>query len=133
MWTSWGHSIRTPKPQSLWNPRLGEAGVRGFGDDLLIGGDGRDLLIGGIGADRIAGNADEDILIAGYTAYDADDHALTALMRAWSSTAGYASRTANISAGAGLTDGFRLFGDDGANQKSGGPSVEASHTARGVQ
>jgi GH35 family endo-1,4-beta-xylanase len=55
----------------------------GAGDDLLTGGQGRDLLIGGTGADRIIGSADDDILIAGVTAYDADRGALAALLRGW--------------------------------------------------
>jgi len=88
----------------------------GCGDDLIIGGDGRDLLIGGYGADRIVGNADEDVLIAGYTAYDANDTALFSLMNEWTSAGSYSSRVANITAGTGLANGYRLFGDDGACQ-----------------
>jgi ELWxxDGT repeat protein len=53
------------------------------GDDLLVGGGGRDLLIGGTGADRIVGNADDDILIAGRTLFDADPAALAAVMAEW--------------------------------------------------
>lgn len=90
--------------------------VGGDGDDLLIGGQGRDLLIGGIGADRIVGNADEDILIAGTTAYDAWEDALCCLMAEWTSARSYSQRTANIMAGTSLTNGFRLNGDDGPLQ-----------------
>jgi uncharacterized delta-60 repeat protein len=68
----------------------------GEGNDLLIGGNGRDLLIGGNGADRIVGNADDDILIAGYTLFDSDQTALSAIMAEWTSTRDYAARTANI-------------------------------------
>jgi Ca2+-binding RTX toxin-like protein len=62
----------------------------------LVGGGGRDLLIGGLGADRIVGNADDDILIAGTTAFDLDHTALCAIMAEWTSTRSYAVRTANI-------------------------------------
>ena len=49
----------------------------------MVGGSGRDLLIGGLNADRIVGNPDDDILIAGYTAYDANDEALCKIMKEW--------------------------------------------------
>src|SRR5207237_94104 len=88
----------------------------GAGDDLLVGGDGRDLLIGGIGADRLLGNAGDDVLIAGYTAHDANDVALSAIMQEWTSGHGYSARVANLQAGTGLTGGFRLNGNDGALQ-----------------
>ncbi len=68
----------------------------GDGDDLLIGDQGRDLLIGGNGADRIIGNADDDILIAGTTSYDATDVALEAITSEWGSTRSYAERIANL-------------------------------------
>ena len=55
----------------------------GTGDDLLVGGQGRDLLFGGRGADRLVGNADDDILIAGITAYDDDRAALAVLLGVW--------------------------------------------------
>lgn len=57
----------------------------GAGDDLLVGGSGRDLLIGGLNADRIVGNPDDDILIAGSTAYDANDEAICKIMAEWTS------------------------------------------------
>ena len=57
--------------------------IGGNGDDLLVGGNGRDLMIGGFGADRLVGNADDDILIAGVTAYDGDSHALCAIVDDW--------------------------------------------------
>lgn len=90
--------------------------IGGQGDDLIIGGDGRDFLIGGSGADRIVGNQDEDILVAGYTSYDADDVALGLLMAEWTGAGSNASRTGNILNGAGLTTGYRLDGNDGAGQ-----------------
>ncbi len=88
----------------------------GDGNDDLIGGKGRDLIIGGRGADRIVGNNDDDILVAGFTAYDDDSHALAHILKEWTSGATYASRVANIKNGGGLTEGFRFNGDDGASQ-----------------
>src|SRR5262249_23148269 len=61
-------------------------------------------------------NADEDILVAGWTAYDGDVAALTALMSEWTRSASYASRTANIVAGTGATSGYHLTGDAGVGQ-----------------
>ncbi|MEX2173577.1 MAG: SBBP repeat-containing protein [Pirellulaceae bacterium] len=75
----------------------------GEGDDLLVGGSGRDLLIGGGGADRVVGNADDDILIAGATAYDAHQHALCAIMAEWTSARDYETRVSNVS-GTGTGD-----------------------------
>jgi Ca2+-binding RTX toxin-like protein len=60
--------------------------IGGDGDDLIVGGDGRDFLIGGIGADRLVGNAEDDILIAGVMAYDANSDALCAIMQDWART-----------------------------------------------
>jgi len=88
----------------------------GTGNDLILGGNGRDLMIGGTGADRIEGHADEDILIAGTTAYDANPTALNAILNEWASSGSNASRMLHIQTGTGLTLGFRLVGDDGANQ-----------------
>jgi len=66
------------------------------GDDLLVGGQGRDLLIGGTGADRIVGNADDDILVAGTTAFDQNHDALCAIMNEWTSDRDYLTRRTNI-------------------------------------
>ena len=90
--------------------------IGGDGEDLLIGGDGRDLLIGGFGADRLMGNADEDIVIAGYTSFDNNDSALSAIMQEWTSGNSNSTRIANIKAGTGLTAGNLLVGDDGETQ-----------------
>lgn len=83
----------------------------GLGDDLLVGGSGRDLLIGGFGADRIVGNSDDDILIAGRTAYDAHDAALCAIMAEWTSERDYQTRVANLRDGSGSPEEER---DNGA-------------------
>ncbi len=90
--------------------------IGGTGDDLILGGEGRDLIIGGIGADRIVGNQDDDILIAGYTAYDNDSLGLRSLMKEWTNGNSYRTRINNITNGSGMTGGFRLVGDDGALQ-----------------
>ncbi len=68
----------------------------GDGDDLLVGGGGRDLLVGGRGADRIVGNADDDVLVAGSTAFDRVDSALAAIVAEWTSARSYAQRVANL-------------------------------------
>jgi PKD domain/RTX calcium-binding nonapeptide repeat (4 copies)/Beta-propeller repeat len=67
------------------------------GDDLLVGGDRRDVLIGGMGADRAVGNADDDILIAGYTSFTDETAALLAIMTEWTSSGTYAERNTNLS------------------------------------
>ncbi len=84
----------------------------GDGDDLIVGGMGRDLLIGGFGRDRLVGNADDDILIAGTTAYDAAEAALCAIMAEWSSSADFATRTNRLmgpSAGLNVVNGQGIF------------------------
>ena len=68
----------------------------GAGDDLLVGAAGRDLLIGGTGSDRLVGDAGDDLIIAGYTAYDAMDAALAAIMAEWTSARSYADRVRNL-------------------------------------
>jgi hypothetical protein len=57
--------------------------VGGEGDDTVLGGSGRDLMIGGNGADRLVGDAQDDILIAGKTAYDDHVTALCSIMAEW--------------------------------------------------
>jgi hypothetical protein len=65
----------------------------------LLGGGGatgRDLLIGGLGSGVLVGNRDEDILIAGTTAFDGDAEALAAVMAEWTSEERYADRVAQV-------------------------------------
>jgi Ca2+-binding RTX toxin-like protein len=87
------------------------------GNDKLYGGDGRDLLIGGTGADRIYGDSQDDILVAGFTAFDQEFNqlapsslfpasarltlnnqrlAVEAIMAEWTSGRTYNQRRANI-------------------------------------
>lgn len=80
----------------------------GVGDDLLVGGDGRDLLVGGLGADRIVGNPDDDILIAGTTAFDSNETALDAIMAEWTSSRDTGTRMANLG---GTGSGTRANGN----------------------
>ncbi len=70
--------------------------IGGDGDDVLAGASGRDLLIGGLGADRIVGNADDDIMVAGGTTFDANEHGLMKIMAEWTSQRNYEVRIANL-------------------------------------
>jgi fibronectin-binding autotransporter adhesin len=62
------------------------------------------LLIGGLGSDRLVGNADDDILIAGTTAFDDDRLALRTIHDEWTSDRDYASRVRNLTDGGGSAD-----------------------------
>jgi hypothetical protein len=98
----------------------------GDGDDELYGSSGRSLLIGGRGADRITGGSGGDVLIAGYTAYDDDLDALTALHGVWvDTTRTYAQRVAALQSAGTLPGGIRLdastvFHDTSADVLTGG-------------
>jgi PKD repeat protein len=97
----------------------------GDGDDLLVGGQGRDFLIAGAGADRVVGNADDDVMIAGTTAYDDDRLALGLLRGVWldpDRTA--ADRIAALQSPSTLPGGVRLdsatvFHDESADVMTG--------------
>jgi Ca2+-binding RTX toxin-like protein len=110
-----------PFPPALWlygdggNDRLkGGPGnnvlLGGDGDDLLVGGSNRDILIGGRGADRLAGNAEDDILIAGYTLFDADEAALAVILGVWvDPTQSYQQRVAALTTtGVGANQAVKL-------------------------
>jgi hypothetical protein len=102
----------------------------GNGGTILKGEFGRrNLLIAGASAGTLLGGGDDDILIAGTTAYDteAGNASLVALMTYWSSTANdYATRVANVTTGNGVPlldpttvtsngGGNTLMGDGGLN------------------
>ncbi|MBI2803679.1 MAG: hypothetical protein HYX68_01685, partial [Planctomycetes bacterium] len=70
--------------------------IGGAGADALSGGEGRDLLIGGLGADKIYGDSQDDLLVAGYTLFDNDIAALSAVMTEWTSNRSYADRVMNL-------------------------------------
>ncbi len=78
--------------------------VGGDGNDLLAGGSGRDLMIGGLGADRIIGNADDDIMVAGWTLFDQNEQALIKIMDEWTSQRSYQDRIANLNGTASGTN-----------------------------
>jgi Ca2+-binding RTX toxin-like protein len=77
----------------------------GAGNDTLTGGAGRDLLIGGDGQDQLTGSDDaqDDILIAGTTAFDANA-APKAIMAEWTSGHDYNTRVNNLTNGSGSPD-----------------------------
>ena len=85
------------------------------GNDILFGGKGRDILIGGTGADKIHGDQHDDIIVAGYTAYDMEFNllaptnqtarkldfttqriALESILNEWTSSRNYNDRRNNI-------------------------------------
>jgi hypothetical protein len=53
-------------------------------------------IFGGAGADRLIGDADDDILIGGYTAHDGDLLALRLIAAEWNSTRSYPGRIDNL-------------------------------------
>jgi hypothetical protein len=67
----------------------------GDGDDSLNGGRGRGLLLGGTGPDRLVGGPGDDLMIAGFTAYDAYDAALAAILDEWTSARPCGDRVKN--------------------------------------
>jgi hypothetical protein len=77
--------------------------VGGTGNDNLTGNAGRDLLIGGDGQDTLTGSGDtqDDVLIAGTTAFDANAAALNAIMAEWTSAHDYTTRVNNLTNGSG--------------------------------
>jgi hypothetical protein len=106
--------------------------IGGAGDDDLTGGKARNLLIGGAGADRLGGQGD-NILIAGTTAFDAQETALAAILAEWASDRDYATRVANISGtGTGprlngnyyLIPGVTVLDDSDPDRLGGGPGED---------
>jgi hypothetical protein len=95
--------------------------VGGAGNDTLIGGSVRDLIIGGLGADALDGQGEDDLLIAGNTAYDAlgNEGNLLALLAEWNRTdETYEQRVDHLRNGGGLNGAIVLNSttvfDDGA-------------------
>ena len=54
-------------------------------------------MIGASGASTLRGNGGDDILISGYTVYDANDAALWAIMAEWTSSNNFTQRVADLS------------------------------------
>jgi hypothetical protein len=111
---------------TLTGNALGNILVGGTGADLLIGGTGRSLLIGGKGNDTVQGSTADDILISGFTSFDANETALMAILAEWQRPIPFDQRvsdlTSGISAGAvvKLVAGTTVFDDGGINVLSGG-------------
>lgn len=82
--------------------------IGGEGDDQLAGGGGRDLLIGGRGADRVMGQDGDDVLVAGFTDYDADYDAMAAILAEWTAAGAYADRV-NFLRNGGALNGSNLL------------------------
>jgi Ca2+-binding RTX toxin-like protein len=98
----------------------------GAGDDNIVGGAGRDVIISGAGADRTVASSEEDILIAGFTAYDGNQAALNAVRDEWASSRDYDTRVANIR---GTGTGPRLNGDVFFTTTGASPTVRADGQA----
>jgi hypothetical protein len=83
----------------VFNILIGNGGI-------LKGGDGRrNLLIAGPRSSTLEGGNDQDILIAGSTAYDLQttSAALVAIMNEWTRTdEGYTTRVARLTSGLGV-------------------------------
>ena len=85
-------------------------------------------LIGGNGADSLNGGADDDIVIGGYTSYDLNVSALSAIRSEWSSSASLKDRLNDLQNGGGLNGDVILsngpnptvFADKGGNLLNGG-------------
>jgi VCBS repeat-containing protein len=93
--------------------------VGGDGNDTLKAGAGSDVMIGGAGADQLYGSLGTDVLIGGFTNFDSDIAALTAIANEWSSVADYATRIAHLKTGPGVLNGTVFLNsttvhDDGA-------------------
>ena len=94
------------------------------GNDTVQGGAGDDQLDGGGGADRLEGGAGDDLLIEGWTTYDYDVDALSAIWSEWTRTdADYATRVDNLRYGTGLSpyllDADNVFSDAEADEMLG--------------
>ncbi len=74
----------------------------GSGNDLIVGGTSRDILIAGEGLDSVYGMGNDDILIGGSTAYDADQASLQQILNVWNSSSSYNDRVTAIRAGNGV-------------------------------
>jgi hypothetical protein len=94
----------------------------GHGNTLTGDGPGRNLLIAGGSdfsgrGDTLIGGNDDDILIAGFTAYDTDRASLEAILAAWTRPDSYLDRVAALTPGAGvpLLDATTVFSNGAVN------------------
>lgn len=87
----------------------------GTGQNLIIGGLGSDVLTGISGAvdskGKAVGNSGQDLIIGGFTNYDNNLVALTAIIDEWQSPTPFATRVQNLRTGGGLSQGNRLVAD----------------------
>ena len=87
----------------------------GTGQNLIIGGAGSDVLTGISGAVDSKGkpvaNSGQDLIIGGFTNYDNNLVALTAILSEWQSPALFATRVQDLRTGSGLSQGNRLVAD----------------------
>ncbi len=87
----------------------------GTGQNLIIGGAGSDVLKGISGAvdskGKPVGNSGQDLIIGGFTNYDNNLVALTAIIDEWQSPLPFATRVQDLRTGAGLSQGNRLIAD----------------------
>ena len=87
----------------------------GTGQNLIIGGAGSDVLTGISGAVDSKGkpvaNSGQDLIIGGFTNYDNDLVALTAILDEWQSPAPFTTRVQDLRTGGGLSQGNRLVAD----------------------
>ncbi len=80
--------------------------VGGNGNDTLQGGLLNDILIGGRGADTLRGGDGDDVLIGNSWSFEANNAALLAVRREWTSAATLDSRMLTLTNG--LSDGTNL-------------------------
>jgi hypothetical protein len=89
---------------------LGNILIGGAGANTINGGSGRSILISDEGLATVKGGSADDIVIGGYTNYDAsslaNDLALEAILAEWQSSDSYLTRISRIKAG--LPGGYAL-------------------------
>ncbi len=94
--------------------------VGGSGDEILRGQTGNDILIGGGGSDNLFGGpttklvpipADDDVVIGGFTSYDADIGDLQALRNAWDPSNPSELIPGEEGDAVRLNAGYTVFGD----------------------
>jgi hypothetical protein len=100
--------------QGLYNLLIGNGG-----NTLIGGADRRNLLVAGASPSNLIGGNQDDLLIAGTTAYDTDP-ALTAWLQLaayWVGTDDFPTRAANLTSGNGvpLLDASVVLGNGGGN------------------
>jgi hypothetical protein len=81
---------------TLWGGGGANVIVGGAGANKLYGGLGRSILIAGASASLLSAGGGDALLIAGTTDYSANDAALMAILKEWSSSESYATRMADI-------------------------------------